>query len=230
MIKQCKLAFRLLRYAFGLKSNIIAGVCMGIVGLVLEILTHGTNFLGSFFLIVLVMYPIQFLYSMSMSNEVVSSPYRKQLQTSMPTYMSLLLSVALFTVLIVIKMVESALYPEDAGLIMGVLLMIAFMQMLLNAYTAIVYKLFIAATIILFVLIYGVCFTIGFNAGIENTNVFNYVLFVFPDEILSPFVAIPLTYLMLVIGAVLQYLLSLAIYKRPLSKRAQGAAMKRYLS
>lgn len=45
-----------------------------------------------------------------------------------------------------------------------------------------------------------------------------------------PFVgAVVVSYVLLFVGALLQYLVSLVFYRKPLSKRAQGAAMKRYL-
>ena len=103
MIGQCKYAFQMLRYAFGIKGNSVAAVILVIAGLVLEFISHGTNFLGSFFVVVLSMFPVQFLYSISLSNHVASSPYRKRLQTSMPALMNLTLNIGIFTLLNIIN-------------------------------------------------------------------------------------------------------------------------------
>ena len=46
----------MLRYAFGIKGNSVAAVILVIAGLVLEFISHGTNFLGSFFVVVLSMF------------------------------------------------------------------------------------------------------------------------------------------------------------------------------
>ena len=143
MIGQCKYAFQMLRYAFGIKGNSVAAVIMVIAGLALEFISHGTNFLGSFFVVVLSMFPVQFLYSISLSDHVASSPYRKRLQTSMPTLMNLTLNIGIFTLLNIIKAVEIYLFPEDAELIIGSLIMLSIAELILAIYTGIVFKYYI---------------------------------------------------------------------------------------
>ena len=59
-------------------------------------------------------------------------------------------------------------------------------------------------------------------------SVFTAMGYIFMGKL--PFVgAVVTSYILLFVGAGFQYLVSLAIYRKPLSKRAQGAAMKRYL-
>lgn len=233
MMGQCKYAFQMLRYAFGIKGNSVAAVILVIVGLVLEFISHGTNFLGSFFVVVLSMFPVQFLYSISLSNHVASSPYRKRLQTSMPALMNLTLNIGIFTLLNIIKAVEIYLFPEDAELIIGSLIMLSIAELILAIYTGIVFKYYILATIILVVFfsIFGGMggWIMAFQEQVYSFySVFTAMGYIFMGKL--PFVgAVVTSYVLLFVGAGFQYLVSLAIYRKPLSKRAQGAAMRRYL-
>ena len=233
MIRQCKYAFQMLRYAFGIKGNSVAAVIMIIAGLILEFISHGTNFLGSFFLVVLSMFPVQFLYSISLSNQVASSPYRKRLQTSMPTLMNLTLNIGIFTLLNIIKAVEIYLFPEDAELIIGSLIMLSIAELILAIYTGIVFKYYILATIIL-VVFFSIFGGIGGWIMAFQEQVYSfYSLFAATGYIfmgrMSFVGAVIISYVLIFVGAGFQYLVSLAIYRKPLSKRAQGAAMRRYL-
>ena len=233
MMGQCKYAFQMLRYAFGIKGNSVAAVILVIVGLVLEFISHGTNFLGSFFVVVLSMFPVQFLYSISLSNHVASSPYRKRLQTSMPALMNLTLNIGIFTLLNIIKAVEIYLFPEDAELIIGSLIMLSIAELILAIYTGIVFKYYILATIILVVFfsIFGGMggWIMAFQEQVYSFySVFTAMGYIFMGKL--PFVgAVVTSYVLLFVGAGFQYLVSLAIYRKPLSKRAQGDAMRRYL-
>lgn len=233
MMGQCKYAFQMLRYAFGIKGNSVAAVILVIVGLVLEFISHGTNFLGSFFVVVLSMFPVQFLYSISLSNHVASSPYRKRLQTSMPALMNLTLNIGIFTLMNIIKAVEIYLFPEDAELIIGSLIMLSIAELILAIYTGIVFKYYILATIILVVFfsIFGGMggWIMAFQEQVYSFySVFTAMGYIFMGKL--PFVgAVVTSYILLFVGAGFQYLVSLAIYRKPLSKRAQGAAMRRYL-
>ena len=233
MIGQCKYAFQMLRYAFGIKGNSVAAVIMVIAGLALEFISHGTNFLGSFFVVVLSMFPVQFLYSISLSDHVASSPYRKRLQTSMPTLMNLTLNIGIFTLLNIIKAVEIYLFPEDAELIIGSLIMLSIAELILAIYTGIVFKYYILATIIL-VVFFSIFGGIGgwimaFQEQVYSFySLFAATCYIFMGR-MSFVGAVIISYVLIFVGAGFQYLVSLAIYRKPLSKRAQGAAMKRYL-
>ena len=233
MMGQCKYAFQMLRYAFGIKGNSVAAVILVIAGLVLEFISHGTNFLGSFFVVVLSMFPVQFLYSISLSNHVASSPYRKRLQTSMPALMNLTLNIGIFTLLNIIKAVEIYLFPEDTELIIGSLIMLSIAELILAIYTGIVFKYYILATIIL-VVFFSIFGGIGGWIMAFQEQVYSfYSLFAATGYIfmgrMSFVGAVIISYVLIFVGAGFQYLVSLAIYRKPLSKRAQGAAMKRYL-
>lgn len=64
-------------------------------------------------MMILSMFGAQFLYCVSLSNVVLSSPYRKRLQTSMPVYMNLTVSLVVFTILIAMRLFWIYLYPQE---------------------------------------------------------------------------------------------------------------------
>ena len=214
MMGQCKYAFQMLRYAFGIKGNSVAAVILVIVGLVLEFISHGTNFLGSFFVVVLSMFPVQFLYSISLSNHVASSPYRKRLQTSMPALMNLTLNIGIFTLMNIIKAVEIYLFPEDTELIIGSLIMLSVAELIITIYTGIC-----GLNIILFATVVMVAFYsfLGGTGGwimAENHqmygfySVFTAMGYIFMGKT-SLTGAVVISYVLLFVGALLQYLVSL---------------------
>lgn len=233
MMGQCKYAFQMLRYAFGIKGNSVAAVIMLAIGLALEFVSHGTTFLGSFFLMVLSMFPVQFLYSISLSDHVAASPYRKRLQTSMPALMNLTLNIGIFTLMNIIKAVEIYLFPEDTELIIGSLVMLSVAELIITIYTGIVFKYYIIATVVM-VAFYSFLGGAGGWIMAENHqmygfySVFTAMGYIFVGK-MSFVGAVVVSYVLLFVGALLQYLVSLVFYRKPLSKRAQGAAMKRYL-
>lgn len=225
MIREIKLSFRMLKYAYGLKSNMAIALIVGIIGFFIEILSHGTSWIGGFFIMAMSMFGVQFLYCVSLANLVLSSPYRKRLQTSMPAYVNLTVNFIVFTILIALRLLWIYLYPQEQGQIVTSMLFIAGMGVLFSVYTSLAYKYFIISMIIIVTLS---AFAGGFWGlksviGTISVSAANDVWF------LSPGMMIVITYACVFTGTVFQYLVSLAIHKKPMSKRAQGASMKRYL-
>lgn len=225
MIRKIKLSFQMLKYAYGLKSNMVIAVLVGAVGLMIEILSHGTSWFGGFFMMILSMFGAQFLYCVSLSNVVLSSPYRKRLQTSMPVYMNLTVSLVVFTILIAMRLFWIYLYPQEKEQIIMSMLFIAGMSVLFSAFNGIAYKYFIISIIFIMVVSASMGFFWGLRSVLETMNV--------PAAkdmwFISPGMMIFFSYICVFVGAGVQYLISLAIHKKPMSKRAQGAGMKRYL-
>lgn len=224
MMKDLKLAFHMIKFGYGIKTNLILCAVMLILGFTVELLSRGINWIGGFFIIGSVMYGVQFLYCASLSDLVLSSPYRKRLQTTMPTMVNLVMNLLVFTVLIVSRMIWIFIYPEKRVEILWGLFFVALMSVLLSAYIGIAFKYFVASMLI-------ICFISGVFGAANN------ILRITTEEteimrdlwLFQPAAAIVTVYLMILAGAGLQYVISLAIHKKPLSKRAQGAAMKRYL-
>ena len=147
--------------------------------------------------------------------------------------MNLTLNIGIFTLMNIIKAVEIYLFPEDAELIIGSLIMLSIAELIIAIYTGIVFKYYILATIIL-VVFFSIFGGIGgwimaFQEQVYSFySVFTAMGYIFIGKT-SIVGAVVISYALLFVGALLQYLVSLVFYRKPLSKRAQGAAMKRYL-
>lgn len=224
MMAKIKMGLQLIRYAFGLKMNVIIIVTLAVCGLLLEFLSHGTLFLGAFFISSLSLCPVQFLYGICISNAAGASPWRKRMQTVMPALLAFLVNMIVFTVMIIFKMAEAWMFPEEAAAIWGSLISVAMLHVLLGVYNGVCYKYFAVSIIIMYVMIFGVSFFGGYVVRKGGLGV-GFGALVYH----SPVASIAVIYGSIIVAAILQYVISLALYKRPLSKWAQGAAMKRYL-
>lgn len=226
MMAQIKMGIKLIRYAFGIKLSAVFIVALTVIGLIIDFMLRGTTFIGVFFVSLLPMFLVQFLYSICLSNNVGASAWRKRMQTTMPALLAFLANVIVFTVIIIIKMVEIRMFPEESSVILGCLLVVAVLQILLGVYNGLCYKYFALSLIVMYILIFGCSFLGGYSMVIREESLS--VGFSAPVYH-SPAAVVLITYVSIVIGAVLQYVVSLVVYKKPLSKWAQGAAMRKYL-
>ena len=217
MIAKIKMSWKMLRYSFGLKMNVGLMILFVVLGIIMEILTRGELFLGAFFIFLVSMWPVQMIYSISMSNEVAASPYKKAMQTSMPALVSAFSEGGAMMLVVILKAIEYLKYPESQGGSVKGLLVICLYALVIAIYTGIAYKFF-AASIVLFLVVY------------MGTYVFLAKLLDMTQPALVPFpAAVVICFVTVILGAAIQYVISILVYKYPLSKRAQGALMSKYL-
>ena len=153
-------------------------------------------------------YMFQFVMSLSMSDMIQSSGIGRRIQLDIPVKLNLTLSFVLFTVLIIFRSIMAGRYPEKANEIATSLFVIDILIFQLFIYTAVVYKYFLASIIIF-------CLVIGFvTAGL--TFITN--LDMFGGLTLST--SIILGYVLIAVGAALQYLICRLIIRKPVSQRA----------
>lgn len=77
MIGDFKKSVQLMRYGFQAKLQVVSMVVFLVVGIVMELVTKGTYWLGAYFIIIAPIYFSQLLYGLGMSGIVASSPYKK---------------------------------------------------------------------------------------------------------------------------------------------------------
>ncbi len=223
MVNDLKLAVKSLNYAYNLKVTVTVG--MVVVLLCIMILIFGNPeahfyFYGIYFLVVVGIFPVQLLYSLNASNMVQASSVRKRMQTSAPAALIFASMAAGYLVAALILGVRVLLRPQmgaDAGrlLLSAVAFMVAIML-----YTAIAYKYFIFATM---------CFVFTF-VGLLNVGGSRVV-----GLFLSRLGGVEIPYLFafllglaaIAAGAALNYLISLLVYKVPVSKKAQTASLRK---
>ena len=207
-MKELKDFFALCKYSFKFSTNITFMLIFLGIGVVTEIVSKGTQYLGGFYVVLCSMYMFQFIMSLSMSDMIQSSGIGRRIQLDIPVKLNFTLSFVLFTVLIIFRSIMAGRYPEKANEIATSLFVIDILIFQLFIYTAVVYKYFLASIIIF-------CLVIGFiTAGL--TFITN--LDMFGGLTLST--SIILGYVLIAVGTVLQYLICRLLIRKPISQRA----------
>ena len=197
-MKEMKDFFALCKYSFKFTTNITFMLIFLGIGVVTEVVSKGTQYLGGFYVVLCSMYMFQFVMSLSMSDMIQSSGIGRRIQLDIPVKLNLTLSFVLFTILIIFRSVMAGRYPEKANEIADKL----------KALGIRVNKYFLASIIIF-------CLVIGFiTAGL--TFITN--LDMFGGLTLST--SIILGYVLIAVGAALQYLICRLIIRKPVSQRA----------
>ena len=223
MFQKLKLAIKLFPFSCEYKKNLVVVLIMTAVGVLIEVVSHGMNFLGGYFFLISAMFPVQFIFGLGHSNLVGTSTYKKQLQTSIPVIVNFIMSIIIFTILFLIKLLEIHFFPASQNGILSGFLMLGFFEIMLCIYDAFVYKYYWVS-----ILMFAVVFVWVYNCmGNQDTYILGIQQLV---SSVSPVGMLLLVYLSVFFGVVLQYVLSLLLYKKPLSKRSQGANIRRQLS
>ncbi len=109
-MRQLKLAMKMIKYSYGIKMNLTAMVLVGGIGIALEIATGGNNmrFLSTavFFLALLPMFGVQIWYSMNSCELLLSSPWKKAADTSIPTLISVCGMLVMYTLVAALTVVR----------------------------------------------------------------------------------------------------------------------------
>ncbi len=219
MINSWKLGLKSIRYAYGKTSNCIMMIVFFLLGLVFYAMpdSTGNGFLGGYMLMCVALMPVQMLYSLSVSNLVQSSPFKKKMQTSVPAVFACVNMLVLHIVNILIHWGHVIRYPASAQRMTQELLMQILSMLFLMVYMAVAYKFFVIS-MCLFIGIFGPIYVGKIHTfGLLKTN--NLALW-------------QLAVLGLVViaaGGVIQYMISLLIYKAPMSKMAQSPSLRKEL-
>ena len=221
MIENIKFAFALQKFGFQRKLQLGGMAIFYLIGIVIELATHGTFWLGAFFMMLAPMYMVQVIYSMCMSTLVTASPYGKRIQTSIVSCGDLILSLVTMTIIVIIKAVEVVLYPQQKNALISVFVILSVMMMFVHVYTALVYKFYALSLVLLLVIVWPISFYMGYSVSASD--------FSLPTLPVSFVGAVLIAYASTLLGVGLQYVLTKLIYRAPLSKYAQGAAMRKYL-
>lgn len=206
-----RFAMKCMRLSYNVKTNLI---CMGLLaalGLVYEIFHIGGEGMGAYLLLVVSMYPAQYVNSLCGSQLVQSSPYKKTLMTSLPTALTFCSGIAVYLAVVVIEVVRACVGQGSMGHSSRLILLCGVLLLLLNLYVGVAYKYFAVSIFLL-----AVCMVGFYNlSGIMG------------DTALAQFfLAIPLPVALVIglccalLGGVMQYGVSLLVYKKPMSRRA----------
>lgn len=223
MINDLKLGLKLLRYGHGIKNTIICSIIivgLGILMAVMDLLsldTGGVTFPIGYFLMLGVMFAIQLFYSVNAANLIQSSPLKKKLQTSVPAILMTFIAMCGYLISVLTGAVGLMVAPESAGHFCHQLLYTILIMATILLYAAVAYKLFFLSTILFFV--------IFFSSFMYFTN--NRWLGSLDGGAGLFWLIAAIGFGIILVCGFLYYLLSLATYKLPLSKRAQAGALRR---
>lgn len=225
MINNWKLGFKILRHGYGLVMSIIQGVAFFLFGgcfLFFQISTN--NFRGGIpgqvIFLCIGMLPAQMIYSLSVSNLVLTSPVRKKLQTSVPAVFTWSCMTFLYLAEALVSAVMAWNLPEIRSSVCNELVVLGLVAMAMTLYLGIAYKYFVLSLLFLFPIIF-----ISVNIGMPvelNWPFFN-------QGNVSLILAAAIGLACIGAGAVGEYLISLLVYRRPMSKMAQAAPLRKEL-
>lgn len=218
MINKIKTGIMLCRYGFSFKSNVAGALIFMILGIVMQGFQGNTmSFLGSVYIVLSVVFMYQLICSVSISTMVQTSGYKKQLQTLIPTMTCVPFMMIMYTVSVVMYLFMKTGNEQYA---VENLLMTAIFVFIMQVYTGVAYKYFVVSMCVMMVTIYAFMF--------NSDRIMEKLMSILSSLSLNSFGAvIVIGYVAIVVGGVLEYLLSCLFYKKPLSKMAFGAALKR---
>ncbi len=221
MINDLKLSFKMLKYGHGMKMTIVGCVVFALFAVLMWALTFmgDIGFSGGYFFSLSGVFVQQLLSSTEYANFVQASPAKRRLQTSGCTMLTMVFMVASYLIGTLLELILILVKPQmiDAACERQIFLML--MMALITIYGSVCYKLYAVATTVFFIS-FGILF--GAMQGYFES-------IVIVGSIGKFGVISAVGVVVIVIACGLGYLLTLAVYKIPMSKYAQGAALRRQL-
>lgn len=211
MLKDLKMGFQLMKYGYKIKMNVIMMVVILALGIVAEISSKGTSFIGGFYLMMTGMFAYQLIMSMDISEMVQSSAAKRKLQVGLPVVASTVVYLASYTFLLVERVILIHQNPQSKEELLYTLFTILLIMITVYIFSSICYKYFVAGFILFLILFIGVDTgaVILWNNGIGA----------WLCQIGLGWLAV-LGYAVVLLGGGIEYLLGSLLYRKPLSEFA----------
>ena len=220
MINDMKLGIRLLRYGFGIKTNLVLLIVFTAADLLCFALELAgiTMPLDGFMLLACVI-PVQILFTLNVVDIVLTSPARKKLQTSVPAVMTLCTTLAAYLIVVLKEAVIVLIHPDKTAQSAMHLVFLEVLAAVILAFTGVLYKSFPALLVMYFSL-----------SGFNSFFMMPILRSDFLGEDMGALVRAALIGVVLILaGGALEYALSVLFYKKPVSKRVLGERLSREL-
>ena len=205
-----------MRYGYGLKMSIGCVAFFLLAGIWLSFVAEMTP-AGAYMIMVAGMWPVQMICSLGTANFVRSSPWKRSVETAAPSLLGFLNFLACYLIVFLTYLPRFAAGAQGAG-IAGDMIIVGAMTALMMVFCGMAYKYMVAATIIFF----ASYFTI-----MTFSNVFTPWLI--EHSSMHFFTGALIGLAEIVAGALAEYAITCALYKRPMSKSAQFAGLRKYL-
>lgn len=224
MINDLKIGFKIMKYGHSAKLSMIGSIVAAVVAVLLcavSILAT-YSFPGGYFFMIAVLLLLQLLSTVNAANLVQTSPMKKKLQTSVPALLSVLLMLAAYLLNAAVLAVAIGANPEMAEPLLTQIMYTAFIMGVVMLYYGACFKYFVASTA--FFLLAFMC---TYTPMISGELRWSFMPFagVWENFALTTVIG---AVVILVCGG-LEYLISLAVYRAPMSKWALGARLRSQL-
>ena len=220
---------KMMRYALQFKMILVLAVLFFVFGIIFEVVgfsDSGSSYsLAALYLALTGMYFYQLVFSTTVSKMVQTSPMKKKLQVTGPILITFITSFIVFAIYVAIRLIKvtpefleanNVPYPRAYStiLFMAVWLFIFFIYMAFSYRSYILSIVFVALSVI------GI---LGFSARTE--------IFIRISEKLigadnSPLLLIIVSLAILIVGAIIGYIISLLLYRKPISDMAVRYALR----
>lgn len=211
LMENWRFAVKCIKLSYNLKANLLCIGFLGVMGLVYEIMNFN-NGMGAILMLTAGMYPAQMIYSVCGSLLVLSSPHKKALMTSMPTIITFCSGMLTYLAVIGIEGIRAMGNPEAAEYSAHMILLLGVVLMLLEIYVGIAYKYFVVSMVVMVGCLMGSYYLMGFFGDRE-------LIMSWFSGVSMP-VAIAVGLCLAVLGSLLQYGISVLVYKKPISRSA----------
>ncbi|MBQ8822102.1 MAG: hypothetical protein IJZ82_05630 [Lachnospiraceae bacterium] len=220
MIHEMKRAFKLLPYAYNFKANLFLGGTFVLGGFILVMLTGGDMVWGRYGGLLAMaggFFPSQMIFSLGVSEEVLVSPLRKTLFTKAIAMLNWLMFAGIYLISALIRGIQCGGNPMLLSMACRELVLMAVFGTIIMVYGAMALKYFWLPTI-MFCSIYPMVNMFWGDVSIKlESGIVSYGLMAAAG------------FVILLIGAVLGYGISLLIYRKPISKMSQNASLRQYM-
>lgn len=214
--------WKLMRYAYGIRSNCIqAGVFL--LGGIVFMLTEEDGYfgvLGGLFWVSIAILPTQLISSLWVADLVKVSPMRKKVQTVFPVAVSLICMTVVYLAELAVGAIRCQVTPEKTERVCHSLFFLAAMMALLLVYLGICYKYFVLSAL---------CIVPAMVLWALSSSEEQAFEFLFRDWKPGFGTVAAIGFGFLIVGALAEYLLALLFYKAPLSRMAQAAPLRKAL-
>ena len=221
--------FKMMKYALQAKMIFILAIIFFVLGILFEFgdfSGHNSSYsLSCLYLALTAMYFYQLVFSTTVSKLVQSSPMKRKLQTVGPAAVTLITSLLTFTVYVVIRLIRiTPQFLEDNGTTYAnaysTILFMAVWYFLFSVYLSISYKSYIISIVIVAVSVIAV---LVFGS---TTDIFINIT----DKLLigesNPVLLIAVSLGVILVGSLVGYIISLLLYKKPISDMAVRYALR----
>ena len=190
---------------------------------------------GEFFMAIGMMWPMQLLLSVTMVDSVAASPAARKIKTSASVLASTVTSLAIFVLLIMMRLFLMLFFPGSASAISVSVLFFAIVTFVMAIYSAFCYRYFVVSLVVLVLVVVPYSYTGGFSSGVSAAGgavslfaEFGLEMFARLGSIPAP-LAVVMACVIIVVSNLIMYAFQILLYKVPFSKRAFGATGRKML-